>query len=80
MSEKDRQWFLGQLQDRAKKQGKKLNLIGKAAFEQRLKDGSEDSFSPRPPKGTKLRPPQELTPKDKPKATSGSVNPLKNQI
>ncbi len=43
-----REWFIGELQRRAKKSGKRLLVLGKASYEQRLKDESENSFSPKP--------------------------------
>jgi tetratricopeptide (TPR) repeat protein len=50
MSEEDRQWFLNELKEQAKKSGKHVNTFGKAEYEQRLKDESENSFSPKPRK------------------------------
>ena len=43
-----REWFLEELQKLAKKSGKPLNIFGRAEYEQRLKDESENSFSPKP--------------------------------
>ena len=51
MSEKDRQWFLNELKKQAKKSGKHINIFGRAEYEQRLKDESENSFAPKPQAG-----------------------------
>ena len=40
-----REWFLSELKKQAKKSGKRLNVFGKAEYEQRLKDESENSLS-----------------------------------
>lgn len=51
-----REWFLNELKKRAKKSGKSLNIFGRAEYEQRLKDESENSFSPKPRKDQESQP------------------------
>ena len=58
----DRDQFLKNLQEWGEKNGKPMNLIGKAAFEQRLKDESDNTLFPQSQKATGLQPPPSLTP------------------
>ncbi|MFH2074525.1 MAG: hypothetical protein ABIJ57_04135, partial [Pseudomonadota bacterium] len=51
-----REWFLNELKKRAKKSGKALNIFGRAEYEHRLKDESDNSFSPKPRKDQEAQP------------------------
>ena len=77
-----REWFLNELKKWSTKSGKPLNIFGRAEYEQRLKDESENSFFPKPRKDQESqplpKPTPSLTDEDRQRVISEFFNGLPN--